>query len=380
LKKKSIQLDGPMSYCNWLAYNKNQMASSISEYPLFTDAYITGEVSEGLGPYQLLNTLAGSASGRSLPGIVLRAAYCLDRWYPDFSKTDTRNYHGGWYTDEIAALVSLSLGIRVKAGDVSRHFDNMTDPLGRPKASRSGSEPVLICDHSNLIIPSAAQPHCLNDVSPLLQVIPSLSKKQAIGLIRAARLYRDALWIAESEPALAWVMFVSALEVGAGLWHKGGVPAVSKLKAMKPNLFKILEDTGIENLPERVAEEIADTLGSQKKFINFVVRFIPEPPERRPLFASIHWELEQMQAYMKTIYDYRSRALHRGEPFPAPMCQVETLIEGVLPERPTGLATYSHNSVWLKDDTPMFLHIFEYITRGVLLNWLKSLQPTTGAS
>lgn len=366
-----------MSYCNWLAHNKNPVPYSISEYPLFTDAYITGEVTEGLGPYQLLNTLAGSASGRSLPGIVLRAGFCLENWYPpDFSKTDTRNYHGGWYADEIAALVSLSLGIRVKAGDQSRQFDSMIDPLGRPKASRSGIEPVLICDHANLLIPSAAQPHCLNDVVPFMQVIPSLSKKQAIGLIRAARLYQDALWIAESEPALAWVMFVSALEVGAGLWHKGGEPAVSKLKAIKPNLYKILEDTGIEDLPERVAEEIADTLGSQKKFINFVMRFIPEPPERRPVYAFIHWEPEKMQAYMKIIYDYRSRALHRGEPFPAPMCLVETSIEGVLPERPTGLAVYTNNSVWLKEDIPMFLHVFEYITRGVLLNWMRSLQTS----
>lgn len=39
--------------------------------------------------------------------------------------------------------------------------------------------------------------------------------------------------------------------------------------------------------------------------------------------------------------------------------------------------TYSAlGAVWNKDDMPMLLHTFEYITRHVLLNWWRSLIET----
>jgi hypothetical protein len=41
-----------------------------------------------------------------------------------------------------------------------------------------------------------------------------------VALIRAARLHQDAVWIAEQEPELAWLMLVSALETGAGRWDR----------------------------------------------------------------------------------------------------------------------------------------------------------------
>jgi hypothetical protein len=41
-----------------------------------------------------------------------------------------------------------------------------------------------------------------------------------VALIRTARLHQDAVWIAEQEPELAWLMLVSALETGAGRWDR----------------------------------------------------------------------------------------------------------------------------------------------------------------
>lgn len=34
---------------------------------------------------------------------------------------------------------------------------------------------------------------------------PTLEAKQAIALVRSARLYQDALWLVESEPNLSWL-------------------------------------------------------------------------------------------------------------------------------------------------------------------------------
>jgi len=40
-----------------------------------------------------------------------------------------------------------------------------------------------------------------------------------VALTRAARLYQDALWMIESEPSLAWLLLVSAIETAFGMTH-----------------------------------------------------------------------------------------------------------------------------------------------------------------
>jgi hypothetical protein len=42
-------------YRNWLAMNESQPCVSTAEYLLFTDAHITGQISQG--PYQFINTI-----------------------------------------------------------------------------------------------------------------------------------------------------------------------------------------------------------------------------------------------------------------------------------------------------------------------------------
>ena len=76
---------------------------------------------------------------------------------------------------------------------------------------------------------------------------------------------------------------------------------------------------------------------------------------------------------MSKIYEYRSNALHGGIPFPAPMCNAEMKFEDCMAEKPTGLACHTLGGAWLAKDTPMLLHMFEHITRGVLLNWIAGL-------
>jgi hypothetical protein len=44
-------------------------------------------------------------------------------------------------------------------------------------------------------------------------------------------------------------------------------------------------------------------------------------------------------------------------------------------EVPLGQATITLGGTWLRKDTPISLHTFEYIVRGALLNWWTSLVP-----
>lgn len=211
--------EGPPAYGNWLAALNDEPAVATREYPLLSDASVTGEIREGFGPYQFLNPvpLVGEP-GLVRPVIFLRVKIHVEYSTPDMKTTDSELYHGGSLTDEIAALSSLALGIRLKAGGMSRIFDLYGDPLGRPIARDRIPDPLIIIRNYNLILPSAVGSHPLDKIEPL-KLFSKLKSDDAIVLIRAARLYQDALWIAESEPSLSWVMLVSAVEAAASYWR-----------------------------------------------------------------------------------------------------------------------------------------------------------------
>jgi hypothetical protein len=116
------------SYANWQRARQGKPCQVTTEAILFTDTWITGEI-PGLGPYAFLNTIAhaGALPGRILrPAVVMRIAHHYepmnDSAYRSPMENDFNHYHGGDYLDEMAALASLFLGIRLKAGDVNREF------------------------------------------------------------------------------------------------------------------------------------------------------------------------------------------------------------------------------------------------------------------
>jgi len=374
LNQGNIITDGPFIYMNWLAANKGEKILRILEYPLYTDAHITGEVIEGYGPYKFFNAISFLKSGVVNPGIFLRMDLHLSEKLPDFSKTSTEFYHGGWLPDEISALVSLALGIRLKACGSTREFYPDGDPFGRPSLDYK-PYPILSIDYRRLILPNVAGTHSLEKLTPLSFIL-KLSPSNLIALIRAARFYQDALWIAESEPSLSWIMFVSAVETAANQWRKEKDDPIDRLKNFNGGkLYDLLFETYDHELVERVANLIYKSLGSTKKFIDFVIKFLPGPPMKRPdQWAQLNWSHSSMRKTLGKVYDYRSRALHDGEQFPAPMCMPPVRLETweSYSERPFGSIS-SAGGIWLAKDTPILLNTFEYITRGSLLNWWKEI-------
>ena len=114
---------------NWLAMIAGKPQVGLAEYPLLTDAHVTGQFSAG--PYVLINTAPVPEERVVKPTIVLRLAEHLAPESPSFKKTDAALYHGGAFPEEIASLMSLALGIRVRAGMASRIFLT-DDPKGQP--------------------------------------------------------------------------------------------------------------------------------------------------------------------------------------------------------------------------------------------------------
>lgn len=364
---------------NWLAKATGAARLATFEFPLFSDAGFTGEVRKNHWPFEFLNTVpTGFDPGLLNAPIVLRChIHSPQSEVPDYSKTDNSAYHGGIMTDEIAALASLCTGTRLRAGGISRRFDAMDhDPLGRPVSWDRRPTPTLNLNPRRLVLPDVVGMHSL-DTLIRLETLPRLTNRQAIALVRAARLYQDALWIVESEPALAWLMLVSAIEAAANEWSAADGTPIERLEYSKPELVAMITRSSSRELAEQIANEIAPSLGATKKFIDFSLAFLPEPPEKRPLPAfQIAWEKEPLKKTFRVIYGYRSKALHGGTPFPAPMCEPAesvAVMEGFSERGTTGLAASTMGGVWRASDLPVNLHTYHYIVRGTLLKWWSSL-------
>lgn len=125
---------GPPVYVNWVLANRGTPLLETLEFPLLSDARITGEETDGYGPYQFINPVPlQNKPGLIQHAIVVRMNLHI-KTIPSTPMTKTNNdfYHGGGLKDEIAALSSLALGVRLKAGGINRRFEPKGDPLGRP--------------------------------------------------------------------------------------------------------------------------------------------------------------------------------------------------------------------------------------------------------
>ena len=178
----------------------------------------------------------------------------------------------------------------------------------------------------------------------------------------------------ESEPELAWLLLVSAIEVAAVHCHVTDSTAIDILRQSKKDLAEKLDPASLE----LVADAFAELLRSTGRFIDFLCTFLPEPPDPRPPEGfQLQWSVSNMKKRFNKVYALRSSALHGGIPFPPPMCWPPSPDKGgdfLAPcETVPGLATSSTGGVWKKEDMPFSLHTFEYIARGALLGWWRSL-------
>jgi hypothetical protein len=374
--RHAVDSGGSFSYENWRAALRGARRNDAYEYPLFSDTRIVGEAT--FGPYLILNAIADIEHAPSQAVLVLRAETHVTWSFADMSSTDTSRYHGGTECDEIAALISLALGCRLKAGDSTRWFKKGDDPRGRPWSFRlSGrADPVPPhVSHRGALVSRARVDQDIARARALLDKYVAIEPSASIALVRAARLYQEALWISEADAALAWLLLVSAVEVAANHWRSAALTPREKLTGSKPELERLLIARGGEELADQVAVLIHETLGATSKFVNFCMKHLPAAPEVRPEAseARVRWDSRRlMKEALSQVYNYRSRALHDGTPFPAPMCSPPyPLNDGA--ERPAFGAMGSHGGIWRNEDIPMFLHVFEHIVRGALCAWWSEM-------
>jgi hypothetical protein len=375
---------GPRSYVNFQAASAGEDWHEISEYPLYGDTHIIAEISGEDKPLELINLIAFNKPNTVRPIMVLRLwDYCSHMFsdVPDMSQTHEDYYHGGEESDEISALISLCLGIRVRSGGRNRIFGKNGDPKGRPIGWENRNPEYSFSGiYRRPILPNAIGEHNLEGAR-LIFTLPELATEDATALIRCARMYQEALWMSETALELSWILLCSSVETIAAQWQTSKVSNIDKMKASKPLLVTTLEKYGGHELIEKVADEIAPYMGATKKFLSFITEFLPSAPsERLYPHAQVDWEPNKIKKILNKIYGYRSRALHSGLPFPAPTYDAPITLgaENILSEVPLGLATSMKGAVWVAKDVPMLLNTFEYIARGSILNWWK--QSVTDAN
>lgn len=373
------------THANWERERSGEPCQETVEAILFTDTWVTGEISK-LGPYAFLNTIAHASiqPGKALrPAVVMRVSHHFEptpeRPYLPI-ENDFKHYHGGDYLDEIAALASLFLGVRLKAGSVNREFRNDADRFGRPVQYGGKPDPQVLLE-GRPQIPRLSKPVNLNASLEALNSFPERTVDETNALIKAARQYQQAIWVADSDPSLAWLMLVSAIETAALEWSSDSTP-IEQLESAFPDLVKLIQESACPALLDPVAEMLSQLTRATKKFVDFIVKFAPPPPEKRPLeYMRFLYELGNLKKAASLIYGHRSMSLHRGTAFPLPMCEPPNAHppDPTPQEVPIGLAMSARGASWKREQTPMVLNTFEHIVRGALINWWNSLiSPNSG--
>jgi hypothetical protein len=128
---------------------------------------------------------------------------------------------------------------------------------------------------------------------------------------------------------------------------------------------------------EVVAEELAHTLNVERKLLAFSMRYLPDPPQRRPSMAQV--DFQNLEPALSQIYEWRSHDLHEGIPFPPPLCEPPIADGDVAMERFPALGVEGQGGYWPAELLPMYLHVFAHIVRGALCNWWGDI-PTPGPS
>jgi hypothetical protein len=293
---------------------------------------------------------------------------------------DFEHYHGGDFIDEIAAVASLFLGVRMHAGPVDREFVPGGDPFGTPTLFGSKAAPVLPPPAGAPQIPRLRKECNLLGLKSL-ESFPVRSVREANTIVKAARMYQQAVWVCDSDPALAWLLLISAVETAAVIWAGSNDAPRDRLRASLPQLYNLLETSACPDLIDPIADMLGKYTRATKKFIDSLVAFAPEPPPERPTeFLRFSFSRRDLSAAASAIYGHRSESLHSGTAFPLPMCVPPQLFsfngkqDAAHQEVPAGLAMSSRGATWPRKRTPMLLHVFEHLARGALLGWWQSLQ------
>ena len=371
---------GPWGWRNAKAWQSGLPSSCALEIACYTDHPdltfgFRSDPYVALTPLSTTDILTHYTSGLPRLGVVIRIEQHLplsdpDSYLPDdWDQDDPIVHHGGDAAQELAALLSLSLGIRLRAGGIMRVFHSSDEsPRGHAHEFDSGIPylPPLPPVGFRILPYTSSNGRTIefSNARKLFDTYANLPPLEALALVRSARAYQEALWIAESDPRQAWLRLVSAVEAISGL--APDMAAEDALREAHPEMADRVLRTRDPVLIDWVTTKLVHQARSTAKFLSFLKTFEPRAPRQRPAQRyRVDWTTLRKQ--MDDIYEYRSADLHAGKPFPDPMC------------RPPSISKRYHIAeeiAWIDRNwsgkAPIHLHMFEYVARSAIQAWWHS--------
>ena len=370
---------GTHAWLNWNAYAAGSREKERVEDDLYSDRYFVGGPTAH-GPYSL-STVIGFQQPSDAPSVRL-ALKLLSRTHADLAPplvingelapSNSEAYHGGTASDEIAALVALTLGVRIKAAGTSR-LSGIHEP-GTEHSPILLEVPALATpgQRGKEYIPATRSREPALGLLERLSSFPNLGEQDQVELVRAARSYATGLWWSNEDQNQSWLHLVTAVEIAANRRQlTSGSPEVL-IQEHWPELWTVLE-TVDSTARASVSRMLATQVRATRKFVDFLVECAPQPPAVRPVHGALDWD--KMGQHARRVYGHRSTALHGGKPFPLPMLeQPREELNGATQEVPYGLSSSGLGGSWMAKEAPMLLSTFEFIARGALLHWWDELR------
>lgn len=370
---------GTHAWTNWREFDPGAEAVEDADDELHSDRQFTG-LPAPFGPYSLTPVMRRQSSVGE--AVILHEAIHTNL-IPEIvvngklARPDSSAYHGGTMGDEIAALVSLELGVRLRFAGI-RQTSGIRYPDEVPRPPIAFEVPRLVRPGApdREVLPRVMQRSASLDRLTLLSSFPALDERAQAELVRAARSYADAIWWANEDPNQAWLQLVTAIETAAKCRQTVSASSAELVEELWPDLWEAMGPAD-DATKAAMSEFVAPQMKAKRTFLDFLSECAPAPPELRPEYTELDWD--RMRKHAATIYTHRSDALHGAKPFPAPMLDIPRIEQtGAIQESPDGLNAGALGGIWDAKETPMLLSTFEYIARGALLHWWDEMAAATG--
>ncbi|MFD9484172.1 hypothetical protein [Streptomyces sp. NPDC059991] len=356
---------------------------------VYTDAELHGPPDPlEVGPFQMFLTYSDLThpSPTASTRLLLRARYTLTppRPAPDLDqmKANARWWLNVQLDQQAACLLSLALGVRMRSGGRTRRFSPNADPAGVPELLPHRAPTLALFQPVHSAWPALAHAAVdIRDAETDLKLLPAMSAEDARVLLRAARHFATALWIADDDPEQAWLQLVTAAEVAATHYQREEQDAVDLFRRSAPGKVAtaLIEASTAPDLLAPIAGAFHSHLRATSRFQRFFADFAPPPPAPRPLTeaARLDWSTKALKNALGRVYELRSRLLHDGQPFPYTLLQPPERDQDIPAERPFRYRDgYGVGPIaWPLDELPMYLPTFAHIVHMSLLRWWRSLPP-----
>lgn len=326
---------------------KEDVESQSTEYEVITNAHIVGEWD--FGPYRFGIWEFESKQEGEERKLFLKI-------------TDTREPEYGFYisrliAEEIIFLASLFLHRSLQLGPIIRIDDTPYYSRESHRRARAWLDKSLVSGKSNL-----------DELNKSIVLIQGLKKEYHQRFRLAVRLYHQALSLIETQPDIAYLNLISAIETLSQDFDIGDV----SISDINIKLARLLESIKESELRIQIIQSI---LKSEKfirrRFREFILNHIESSfwLRKKPDTGAI--KREDLPRILNNIYDQRSKTLHDGDPFPPWVYQDPTRYEW---EIPTALSISFGEKKWLPKEFIPYPHFFEKLVNHVLITYLKRNQ------